>query len=62
MQIIIIQTVIVLDFPDEPEEYAPKREPPRPSSLLEKLCHEAQHGRNENIWQEEEVTYGTILT
>ena len=62
MQIVISQTVIVFNFPDDPDQPARKPEPAQPSSLYEKLRWEIQHGRREDIWGEEVKEYGTILT
>jgi hypothetical protein len=60
MRITIIQTIIVIDFPDTAPQPAPK--PTKPLTLIEKLRKEAESGRDPKLWTPKDNFYGTFFT
>ena len=60
MRIVIVQTTIVIDLPDEAEHPAPK--PVHPLSLLELLQREVEQERETPTKPPKDTFYGTFLT
>ncbi len=63
MKITITQFVLIFEFPDD-QQPQPAKKPRKPRSLVEKMLHEMEYGREEDVWTEEEEVphYGQVFS